>query len=235
MKKPRIYISGPMTGLPKHNFPAFHKAAKAWRKAGWDVENPAEAFDGRTDLRYLDYARRDVEVLRTCSAIAMLPGWDAPTARGSIWEHEIATQMLRLPVFDATEPAKMTTFALPSIGVVVPRTVLPSDAAARKAVPIVSGVLDYFPAALAEVARVSKVGNDQHNPGQPMHHARGKSSDHADCAVRHLFERGAIDTDDLRHTAKAAWRVLALLQEELEQQAGAPLPRGARLAEEIPK
>lgn len=108
-------------------------------------------------------------------------------------------------------------------------TTLPTDATERKAVPITTGVLDYFPAALAEVARVSKAGNDQHNPGQPLHWARGKSTDHADCAVRHLMDRGTIDTDGMRHSAKAAWRALALLQEELEA-AGAPMARGSQPA-----
>jgi hypothetical protein len=106
-------------------------------------------------------------------------------------------------------------------------TTLPTDPQARKDTPIVRGVLDYFPAALAEVARISKAGNDQHNPGQPMHWARGKSTDHADCVVRHLMERGTIDSDGMRHSAKAAWRALALLQEELEQE-GAPISRGSR-------
>lgn len=105
---------------------------------------------------------------------------------------------------------------------------LPTDAAARKAIPIVRGCLDYFPAAIAAVAEVSRIGNEQHNPGEPMHHARGKSTDHADCAARHLMDRGLIDTDGQRHTAKAAWRILALLQEELEAD-GAPLARGAKL------
>lgn len=105
---------------------------------------------------------------------------------------------------------------------------LPTDPKARKNLPLVRGLLDYFPAALAAIADVSRVGNDQHNPGEPMHHARGKSSDHADCIVRHLMDRGTVDTDGLRHAAKAAWRVLALLQEELEA-AGAPLARGARV------
>lgn len=104
---------------------------------------------------------------------------------------------------------------------------LPKDAKERKGVPMASGLLDYFPAALAAVAHVSKVGNDQHNPGEPMHWARGKSADHADCAIRHLMERGTIDTDGLRHTAKAAWRALAELQIELEA-AGAPIARGAK-------
>ena len=106
-------------------------------------------------------------------------------------------------------------------------TVLPTDPTARKAIPVMSGVLDYFPAAIAEIAKVSKAGNDQHNAGEPLHWARGKSMDHSDTIVRHLMERGAVDSDGQRHTAKAAWRVLALLQEELEREAGAPIPRGA--------
>ena len=93
---------------------------------------------------------------------------------------------------------------------------LPTNPDDRKAIPLCTGVLDYFPAALAEVARVSKTGNDQHNPGEPLHWAREKSTDHADCIVRHLMERGTVDTDGMRHSAKLAWRALALLQTELE-------------------
>lgn len=104
---------------------------------------------------------------------------------------------------------------------------LPTDSASRKNVPMVRGLLDYFPAALAAVAEVSRIGNEQHNPGEEMHWARGKSSDHADCIVRHLVDRGRTDTDGVSHTAKVAWRALALLQEELEA-AGAPHARGAR-------
>lgn len=105
---------------------------------------------------------------------------------------------------------------------------LPADSAARKNIPLARGLLDYFPAALAAVAEVSRAGNEKHNPGEELHHARGKSSDHADCILRHLTDRGEIDPDDgQRHSAKVAWRALALLQEELEA-AGAPLARGAK-------
>lgn len=92
---------------------------------------------------------------------------------------------------------------------------LPRDAT-RKDYPITTGVLDYFPDAVAEIAKVSKAGNDQHNPGEPLHWAREKSTDHADCVARHLLERGTRDVDGMRHTAKLAWRALALLQVELE-------------------
>lgn len=92
---------------------------------------------------------------------------------------------------------------------------LPTDAAERKAVPLAEGLLFYFPNALAEIARVSKRGNDQHNPGQPLHWAMEKSTDHADCIMRHLVDAGTLDTDGMRHTAKVAWRALALLETEL--------------------
>jgi hypothetical protein len=112
-------------------------------------------------------------------------------------------------------------------------TVLPTTTAERKAVPLATGVLDYFPAALAYVARISKAGNDKHNPGEEMHHARGKSMDHADCIARHLVDRGTVDPEDgLRHSGKIAWRALALLQEELEAAGEAPLARAARLPED---
>lgn len=106
--------------------------------------------------------------------------------------------------------------------------VLPTDSEARKSIPLVTGVLDYFPAALAEVAKVSKFGNDKHNPGEPLHWARGKSMDQADAIGRHLLERGGIDPDSgLRYSAQLAWRALALLQIELEEAGEAPLARGA--------
>lgn len=93
---------------------------------------------------------------------------------------------------------------------------LPTDAAERKDVPLCRGVLDYFPLALAEVARVSLAGNRQHLPGQPLFWDRTKSTDEADALLRHLVERGTLDSDGMRHSAKVAWRALALLQKELE-------------------
>lgn len=105
---------------------------------------------------------------------------------------------------------------------------LPAAAAERKGVPVGTGVLDYFPAALAAVAVLSRIGNDQHNPGQPLHWSRGKSMDQADTLIRHFLERGTTDHDGVRHSTKLAWRALALLQLELEEAGEAPSPRGAR-------
>ena len=94
--------------------------------------------------------------------------------------------------------------------------VFPSDSTARKAIPIATGLLDYFPLAIAAVAAVSRAGNDQHHPGKQLQWDRTKSSDHADCLMRHFMERGVVDADGHLHSAKAAWRALAILQIELE-------------------
>lgn len=95
----------------------------------------------------------------------------------------------------------------------------PEDSAARKTYPVYSGLIQYFPSALAAVANHSYVSNEQHNPGQPLHWARGKSPDEADALLRHLMERDYVGM---------AWRALALLQKHLEAN-GAPIAPGARI------
>ncbi len=94
---------------------------------------------------------------------------------------------------------------------------LPTDRIARKRIPLATGVVDYFPDALIAVAETSWGGNEQHNPGEPLHWARGKSNDHPDCLLRHFTERGTVDGDGIRHSAKVAWRALAILQLEIEE------------------
>lgn len=109
---------------------------------------------------------------------------------------------------------------------------LPLSSASRKNVPIHSGVIRYFPAALAEVARLSKAGNDKHNPGEPLNHARGKSNDHADCLIRHLIDFE--DNPSAIEGASIAWRALALLQEWLENNEGAPAAPAASFDDNQP-
>jgi len=91
------------------------------------------------------------------------------------------------------------------------------NAQKRKGTPVFSGVLNYFPDAIKEVAICSRVGNDQHNAGKPLHWDRSKSGDELDALTRHLIEAGTIDTDGVRHSAKVAWRALANLQKEIER------------------
>ena len=86
---------------------------------------------------------------------------------------------------------------------------LPTDAAERKAIPIYSGVVKYFPDALAAVAKVSYKGNQQHHPDKPLHWDRSKSTDELDALMRHVVEG---DWD------KVAWRALAHLQKEIENE-----------------
>jgi Domain of unknown function (DUF5664) len=98
---------------------------------------------------------------------------------------------------------------------------LPTDPKARKAAPIWTGVMMYFPAVWAEVCRISVLGNEQHNPGEPLHWARGKSMDQMDAAFRHMLDHGTgniRDTDGSFHLAKAIWRLCAELQLTIEKE-----------------
>ena len=100
-----------------------------------------------------------------------------------------------------------------------PKLVLPTTDAERKAIPVWDGCVMYFPKALLAIAAVSKAGNDQHNPGEPLHWARGKSMDQMNTAMRHMMDHGVgtvLDTDGQRHLAKAAWRILAALELSIE-------------------
>jgi hypothetical protein len=109
----------------------------------------------------------------------------------------------------------------------VTRLITNMTSAERKTYPLAEGVLKYFPDALAYVAHVSFKGNEKHNPGQPLHHSRGKSADHADCIMRHLQEVGTLDPEGVRHSGALAWRALALLQEELERDLKLDVPPNA--------
>lgn len=94
--------------------------------------------------------------------------------------------------------------------------VIENEAQKRKNTPIFSGVLKYFPLAIAEVSRVSLAGNQQHHPGEPLHWDRAKSTDELDALTRHLMDASKLDSDGIRHSAKVAWRALANLEKELE-------------------
>ncbi len=103
------------------------------------------------------------------------------------------------------------------------------DSAKRKEYPLVTGCLDYFRDALLGVAHVSFKGNEKHNPGQPTHWARGKSTDEADACARHLVERGDMDPlTELPVEVQAAWRALALAQKALEERYNITPPRGCK-------
>jgi hypothetical protein len=99
---------------------------------------------------------------------------------------------------------------------------LPIDAKRRKQIPLYTFLTQYFPDAIAALVDVSVAGNAQHNPGEPLHWSRGKSTDQLDAAMRHLFDHGCgirFGHDGQRTLAQAAWRLMAQLQLDLEKEA----------------
>lgn len=93
---------------------------------------------------------------------------------------------------------------------------LSTDPQARKGMPLFSGVVKYFPHAVAAVGQLSRIGNDQHNPGQPLHWAKEKSSDELDALLRHITDCAIYiehrDPDGVLAAVKVAWRALANLE-----------------------
>ena len=94
---------------------------------------------------------------------------------------------------------------------------VPTKAQQRKAMPVYSGVLKYFPNAIKEVSKASKAGNDQHHPGTELHWDMEKSKDEFDALTRHLIDHSInpIDDDGMLHLTKVAWRALAGLERYL--------------------
>jgi hypothetical protein len=110
----RIYIAGPMRGLPDYNFPAFREAAVRFRQSGWVVVSPVEVgmmFGNDPSVPGGDYVREDLLHLVRCDAIALLPGWEAST--GARCEVVVAIT-IGLTFFDAevgdciTPPSRVT-------------------------------------------------------------------------------------------------------------------------------
>lgn len=108
------------------------------------------------------------------------------------------------------------------------RPQLPEDDATRASYPMADGCLDYFPNALAEVSRISYEGNLKHNPGEPMHWSRGKSTDHRNKIIRHTVDSRPDTEDAIEHAAQAAWRALAELQQKIEKVRGVPMSPASR-------
>lgn len=127
---------------------------------------------------------------------------------------------------------------------IVPLT-LGYDSEERKKAPFLATVLGYFTAALKGVAEHCVRSNQKHNPGEPVHWARGKSMDHDECTIRHSIdvmevrawlrrnplhpERARVVRMLLEELDAKAWRALAESQEAREEFDGAPLSAASRL------
>lgn len=130
-------------------------------------------------------------------------------------------------------------------GPLPPASPLPTDSAVRKTIPLWTGVMQYAPAAMAAMASCSYRGNQKHNPGEPLHHARGKSSDHQDCIARHMVDidalvvahqRGeSVDLETIRtELGSMLWRAALYSQELLERLGLAPIAPRARIEDTPP-
>ena len=206
-----VYLAGPMRGYDNLNFPAFKSAAAQLRAAGHYVFNPAEHALPKGADTFAHYMAVDLAQGCKSDAVAVLDGWQ--NSQGARMEVEVARE-LGIPVLWAAtmDPVDDVPASKP-----VPAPSLPSDAATRKTIPLWRGTFGYFPDALREVARLCYVANEQHNPGEPMHWARGKSMDHEDCLLRHMLQAGTKDSDGFMHEIKVAWRGLAIAQLAIEK------------------
>lgn len=242
----KIYLAGPISGHdPSERITTFRRRQELLEQAGFDVVNPCELSP--PDVDWNKSLRTDIKALMDCDVIYLQQGWErssgvrlelhiALSLGFSVMVEETCHMVSGIKshieqtnssgkirfLGDAGDPRPLPDPKL-GIGEAPTRTTtLPEDGAERKKFPVASGVLDYFPDALVSVANVSYIGNEQHNSGQPLHWARSKSVDQDDTILRHFLQRGARDKDGIRHSAKMAWRVLALLQLEIEADGAGP-------------
>ena len=110
----RVYVAGPMTGLPDYNRQAFRDAAAQLRSEGYIVYSPIEMDDGQDceTWRWEDYLSRDIQFILQSDAqvVFALPGWDR--SRGAQLELYAAhLRGLRLVAYDTREPVSLTLTA----------------------------------------------------------------------------------------------------------------------------
>lgn len=84
----RAYLSGPMSGLPDMNYPAFNAEASRLRDLGLHVENPAENPEQSS---WEDYMKAAIIQMLSCEIVVMLPGWSE--SRGALIERELALRL----------------------------------------------------------------------------------------------------------------------------------------------
>lgn len=86
----RLYVAGPMSGLPDYNYPAFHEAARELREAGYEVLNPAES-DRPTSDPWHAFMRDAIGMLIQADGVALLPGWSK--SRGALLEKQLGLEL----------------------------------------------------------------------------------------------------------------------------------------------
>lgn len=154
--------------------------------------------------------------------IAFIPNEHYPTDSIETSEHEART-----PPSIAAQPHNLTVVRPKPAG----SRVIPDVGPVREQYPLFDGLFAYFPAALCEVARWSLAGNAKHNPGQPLHWSREKSTDHENKILRHLLDARLVNDEGFVEAVGMAWRALALCQTILEERGWAEGANSRRLPE----
>lgn len=90
----KLYIAGPMSGLPEFNYPEFHRVARNLRRSGFEVLSPAEN-DFPTGTSWETYMKDGINKMMQADGVAMLGGWNK--SRGATVEYNLALE-LGLPV-----------------------------------------------------------------------------------------------------------------------------------------
>lgn len=232
----RIYLAGPMRGLPNYNFPAFHDAAKRLRADGYIVKSPAE-MDTEQDgcksdgsdviLRDLShYMARDLPEICRCDAVVLLPGWEE--SEGVSIEVALARNLNKpLWAFEKEEETgRCMLWPVAQVAAAVPDPAKVESPEVRMTDPVTGGQkgvklarFDLIPAwALEEIARVygrgaQKYTDDNWRKGYPWRLSIG-------AMLRHISlwrQRNSLDAETrLHHLAHAAWHCLTLMTFECE-------------------
>jgi hypothetical protein len=127
-------------------------------------------------------------------------------------------------IYPKQEQGKLDEFRVyleglaPEVFISKQKELFPRSSEERKQYPIAEGVMEYFPLTIIALSKVSYLGSQKHNPGQPTHLDRSKSTDDASAMFRHYFERGTKDPeDDQPNCVKMAWRSMLICEKELEE------------------
>jgi len=102
-KPPRVYIAGPMTGIPEYNYPAFNAEADRLRALGFHVENPVDNSPPDCGT-WEGWMRKAIAQIITCDRMVMLPGWEA--SKGAVIEFNLAVSLGMKP-----QPVEMVSAA----------------------------------------------------------------------------------------------------------------------------
>ena len=228
--KQTVYIAGPMRGIKLFNFPAFDEAKENLIKMGYDVISPADidrecGFDP-INLPYdwdwnvlpnsIDLEvcyQRDLNAVRQADAICMLDGWEkSKGAKAELACAEWLDKAVLLESYRTVEPAVGGPKTSP----------FPTESQERLKYPVFSGVMMYFPDAIAALAKHSLDSFKQHNPdGGPIWWDPSKSIGTLDQLTRHSIDaQVAFSAGDFKKAEKEAaavhWRAAELHQRMLK-------------------